>query len=714
MKKSSGALTSRTISGNVPRVSFALALFLLTPGFSRPGKPIAGRADSRRTSVLLITLDTTRPDRLGCYGAAGNPTPNLDALAASGIRFDDAWTPVPVTLPSHTTMMTGCYPIVHGVRDNGDTRYDGRIPTLARRFTGAGYKTAAVVSASVLDSVWGLTDGFEIYLDRLDEGGETRADRTADRALDLIASLPRPFFLWVHFYDAHWKYDPPPAFAARYERDPYQGEIAFVDSQVGRLVEALKRKGEPVVVVAVGDHAEALREHGEKTHGILTYRSTLRVPLLVSGPGIPAGRTFGSPVSLIDLAPTLAEMTGLPAAKIQDGVSLAPVLRGTASSPGAPRWLYYESLLPFNSFGWVPPRGATDGKYAFIELPKRELYDLRSDPSEAKNLYVDGDSLSGQVARRFEMVSNALAQRAGQGQPVPPSEEERRRLASLGYLTGLSSHTGTPTLDPKDVIDIAEKVDDAKEHHAAGRETEALAVADAVLQRNPENVPALSIRGQAYLSMKRYREAVSTFRKALERNGNIAVLRFDLGSSLAGLGSDALAEEEWNAAIRIDPHFAEPRASLLSTRLERKDIPGAIRIAKEAISSGARSAELEFEIGLAFATSGDLKTARAHFKEAVVLRPGYVEALANLGQIDYSEKRIDEAISDFRQAIRSSGGQSHLRKTLAAILLDERHDLPGALTEFRAALEVEPDPEERERLRSLISELDRAQAEARH
>jgi arylsulfatase A-like enzyme/Flp pilus assembly protein TadD len=657
-------------------------------------------------SVVLITLDTLRADRLGCYGRAGAGTPTLDRLAASGVRFDDAWSAVPITLPSHLSMMTGCTPVTHGVRDNGVTRFDGRIPTLATRFAASGYRTVAVVSASVLDSIWGANSGFAVYDERFDGKAERSGAAATTRALELSGSTSAPLFLWVHYFDAHWPYEPPPSYAQRFPNDPYQGEIASIDFEIGRLIAGLEKTGQKPIIVIAGDHGEGLGEHGERTHGIFTYRSTLRVPFLIAGPGIAGGRVVREPVSLVDLAPTVAELAGLAQAKLEDGVSLAAtVLRGAAAP--ASRTIYYESMLPFDSYGWVAPRGATDGRHAFIELPGREVFDLRSDPGETTNLYDAASPLSTSLVRRFDTLASGLAERAGQGNPVQMTDEQRAKLGSLGYLSGVSSGAATPTLDPKDVVGLADQVDKALELHAAGHFDEAIAKADGVLKRNPENVPALSVRGQALLSQKRYREAATTFASIVARNPTIAVVRFDLGSSLAGSGDAAKAEAEWRKAIELEPHFAEPRASLIAANRTRGDTAVALALAKEAASSGAESAELSLELGLAYATSGDLASAERWFDSAVRLRPTYSEALGNLGNIAYAQGRIDDALARYRAAAKAAPGDSTFLKQIAAILLSDRNDPDGALAAFRAALAVERDPAESQKLAAVIDGLTR-------
>jgi len=665
------------------------------------------RSSEDRPNVVLITLDTTRADRLGCYGRSGAGTPNLDRLAARGVRFSDAWSVVPITLPAHLSMLTGCTPVTHGVRDNGGAKYDGRIPTLATRFAANGYRTAAVVSAAVLDSDWGVDAGFAVYDERFDAKRERSAASATTRALEILSSSTEPYFLWVHYFDPHWSYEPPAPFAARYRDDPYQGEIASVDFELGRLLSGLDTSPHKPIIVVVADHGEGLGEHGEQTHGIFTYRSTLSVPFLISGPGIPAGRVIAEPVSIVDLAPTLAELAHLPPAKIQDGVSLArAILRGGAAPKS--RSLYYESMLPYNAYGWVAPRGDTDGRYAFIELPKREVYDLRSDTAQAKNLYGATDPLSSSLVRRFERVASGLAKRAGHGTPAALTEEQRANLASLGYFPGVPAGPEAPTLDPKDVVDLADRVLEAAQLQRNGRFDEAIATAEAIIRRNPENVRARAVRGQALLAQKRFREAAVAFGEIVARAPTVATYRTDLGSSLAGAGDTAKAEVEWRKAIELEPHLADPRAKLIAAYLGRGESAKAIALAKESAASGAESAELALEIGLAYAASGDLAPAERWLESALRLRPAYALALGTLGRIAYDQGRVDDALARYREACEAAPNDPQFFKKIATILLNDRRDPEGALAAFRAALAVERDPKERAQLAASISELSRS------
>ena len=656
-------------SARLVRSAAAMGVWLLAMAVSGARTP---PSSADRPNVVLVTLDTTRADRLGCYGRADAGTPNLDRLAARGVRFADAWSVVPITLPAHLSMMTGCTPVTHGVRDNGGARYDGRIPTLAVRLAANGYRTAAVVSASVLDSDWGANAGFGVYDDRFDGKSERSAASATTCALEIFGSSTEPIFLWVHYFDPHWNYEPPPPFAERYRDDPYQGEIASVDFELGRLFAGLDKAKQKSIIVVVGDHGESLGEHGERTHGIFTYRATLSVPFLIAGPGIPAGRVVLEPVSILDLAPTVAELIGLSPAKLQDGISLArAVLRGEAAPRS--RAIYFESMLPFYSYGWVAPRGEADGRYTFIDLPKKEVYDLRGDPGQLKNLFTATDPLSASLTRRFARLTAGLAKHEGQGTPALLTEDKLAQLSSLGYLPGVPSGPNAPTLDPKDVIDLADRVLDATQLQRNGRFDEAIAMVDQILLRNPENVRARAVRGEALLSQKRFREAVVAFGEIVALAPTVGTYRTDLGSSLAGAGELAKAEAEWRKAIQLEPHLADPRAKLIAAHLQKGETAKAVAAAKDSAASGAESAELDLEIGLAYASSGDVATAQRFLESALRLRPAYAKALATLGRIARDQGRIDDA-----------------------------------LLRYRAALEAERDPKERARLAAIVSELSRA------
>jgi len=387
------------------------------PAFARPGPILAVPPGAAAGfNILLVTLDTTRADRIGCYGYRRAATPILDRLAASGVRFAEALTAAPETLPAHATLLTGLLPPHHGVRINTEGRLGSLHQTLAEVARGRGYQTAAFVSAFVLDARFGLDQGFDHYDDRVDATrgtafaagtNERRAGATTDAALAWLRSRDRarPFLLWVHYFDAHAPYDPPEPFASRFAGSLYDGEIAYMDAQLGRLLDGVDAAGprDKTVVIVVGDHGESLGEHYERTHSVFLYRSTVRVPLVFSNPRLfpkPAV-VDGAVVSLADVAPTLLDLLGVEDPPDRDGVSLL----ATKADPR--RGVYVESLVPWLDFGWAPLFGLRTLRESYVLAPRPECYDLRTDPEERRNLIQPGDAKGGPCAiqaRQLERI----------------------------------------------------------------------------------------------------------------------------------------------------------------------------------------------------------------------------------------------------------------------------------------------------------------------
>jgi arylsulfatase A-like enzyme len=402
-------------------------------------------------SVILITLDTTRADRLPPYADAF-ALPAIGQLASEGIVFERAVAPVPLTLPSHGSLFTGRIPPAHGARVNGLTLDDGP-PMFPERLQEAGYRTAAFVGSMVLNGNRGLRRGFDIY-DDVGVGPGARLRRPANEVIDgaldwLNAERDRPFFLWVHLYDAHAPHALPPEFDGASSAGSYDAAIAFMDSQIARLLKALDERQElaRTAIIVTADHGESLGDHGERGHGIFVYESALRVPLIVRWPGIEP-RRVPDLVQLIDLAPTILALEGLEAPPM-DGANLAPVLRGR---PAGGRTAYAESVYPLQ-YGWGALRTVRDDRFKLIEAPRPELYDLASDPHELQNVY----EAQPAVAARLEAKLRTFGPVNWQAAPAPP-EPVREQLASLGYVSPSPASTSAapPPVrpDPKDMIGV--------------------------------------------------------------------------------------------------------------------------------------------------------------------------------------------------------------------------------------------------------------------
>jgi choline-sulfatase len=565
-------------------------------------------------NLLVVTLDTTRANALGCYGNERAVTPSLDALARRSLRFATAVSVAPVTLPAHASIFTGRYPYQHGVRLNAEYRLGSGETTLAERLRGRGYDTAAFVSAFVLDARYGLDQGFDVYDDRVEAGRGTAfpsgtierpADHVTDAALAWLEGRRpgRPFFAWVHYFDPHAPYQPPATVAARVA-GAYEGEVSFMDEQLGRLLGRLAASDleRRTVVIALGDHGESLGEHGEATHGVFVYDSVLRVPFLLSVPGA-AGSVEEGVVSQVDVVPTVLDLLG-----IKTGETAGPELDGRSLvgwSPPADRAVYSESLMSYLDFGWAPLHALRRKDDKAILAPRPEYYDLRTDPAERNDL-----GATEGAARAREPLMRALSAMADKVAPKHPSDsldpEIRERLAALGYAGGAgpSGPPGAALRDPKDMIGVSQKLIQANALLTGGRAREALAVVLAAARESPNDRSVLHAQGKIYLRLGRIPEAeraLEAFRdirpksdvslllaqilildgrykeaaalldeaEALDaKHGGVYIARGDMQ---ARQGRPAEARQSYEKARQVDPYRATNLAAARLAALDKKE-----------------------------------------------------------------------------------------------------------------------------------------------
>lgn len=576
-------------------------------------------------SVLLITLDTTRADHLGCYGAAFAATPNLDALAKSGVRFDQALSPAPLTLPSHATILTGLAPRRHGVRDNAGFRLKDGVPTLAEAFARHGRRTAAFVASAVLDRSGGLDRGFEVYDDGMRRGPrsaydwkERPANAVTDAALAWIGSGDAPFFLWVHYFDPHQPYLAPEPYKSRFPDRPYDAEIAFMDAEVGRLLAAARAKaGAGLLVVAAGDHGEGLGEHGEATHGVFVYQATQRVPLILAGHGVAGMRDPGTPVGLVEIAATVLELAGLPAFERADGPSLVPRMRG--KKPAAPPAYEMETFFPAFAYGWAPLRALVVGGTKYIEAPRPELYELARDPRELRDRSKDRAEEASRLAARLD-------RRVGDDAPVPESDapdgaERRRRLEALGYVGGSSGPSAGEPIDPKDGVAWLSDLEEGRRELQVGDPAKAAAASERLIARNPGNVPALLVLGQARARLGDDAAAAKAFRRATEANPGNALAWFHLANVLGRTGTVDEAMAAYSKALAIAPRDGDIYVNALSMLRERKEPGRADALLSSARARRLEDPEIEVQSGLLALSRGDVAGARRSFERALELNP---------------------------------------------------------------------------------------------
>jgi arylsulfatase A-like enzyme/Tfp pilus assembly protein PilF len=610
-------------------------------------------------NVVLITIDTLRADHIGCYGYGQIRTPNIDALAADGARFERAYTAVPVTLPSHTVMFTGTYPMLSGMHDFAANKLNPTQPTLASVLKEHGYATAAVIGSAVLDSRFGLNRGFDFYYDHFDfnrlqesnlEEMERPGNLVADVALDWLSkNYSQKFFLWMHLYDPHYPYRPPPPYASEYKDRPYDGEIAFADAQVGRLIRFLKSKGRyaNTLIVLSGDHGESLGEHGEKTHGFFIYNATLHVPFIIHLPGGPSPRG-ASPrivpdlVSLADLMPTVLQTLKLNIPPQVQGRNLLPMIR--AKEPEEARSLYGETFLPRLHFNWSELRGIETANYHFIDAPRPELYDLAHDPGETQNLYAEKKAVAEEMRARLAALirqysaGQELAEKTG----LDPALMER--LKSLGYA-GFSGG-GSPTItdralpDPKDRIQVYELISDAiaqSQHGDYSNSTEKLNLA---LKTEPDSVPVHYLLGLNYYRMHEFPNAVGQLERVLQLSPEYALAAFQLGLAYARSG----------------------------------DFDHAIQALKRALELDATNFSAAYNLGVVYQQKQMVTEAMEAFRQSLSIAPDYPLGHRGLGEALLHQGQVDDALTELRRAVELApldpGNHAALAKALSAKGLD--------------------------------------------
>ncbi len=558
----------------------------------------AGSGCGRRGAhnLLLITLDTTRADRLGCYGSDRGLTPALDGLAAEGVVFENAYCTAPITLPSHATILTGLQPPEHGLRVNGESRLSDSVTTLAEALRDRGYRTGAFIGAFVLDKTFGLDQGFDVYDDDVAKPtgtGESRLKRerpgevVARRALEWLRTPSgKPWFCWVHFYDPHDPYSPwESLFGNRFLQEPYDAEIAYVDRQVGALLDYLKQAGLEgrTLVVAVADHGESLGEHGEKTHGLTLYNAALKVPMIVRMPAaIGAGQRMSEHVSLVNTAPTVLDLLRLGPLPQASGLSLVPMLGGKAEGHSP---CYAESDMPYSQFGWSPLRGLVSVPWKYVRSPKAELYDLSRDGSEMNNLTAqDSGKVAGMEAELSRLEQGFVRQGAAK---VSLSADDRQALTSLGYAGRQGAETPAEALkslpDVKDMLPLVDAVNEARRLLDAGRPHDALPVAMQLVAKDPPNADFQLVYATALGAVGRFDRAEPILRGIVDR------------------GMKALAMETWLDASLL----------LASCHERRKDYEGAERALRSILGVAPDHVEALNGLAWTLATARDVSESRA-------------------------------------------------------------------------------------------------------
>ena len=638
---------------------------------------------SSRLNLVLITIDTLRADHVGAYGAPAGVTPALDALAGRGVRFDQVQTAVPLTGPSHATILTGNYPPTHGVRGNVVFTLNDEHPTLATLLKRRGYRTAAFVGAYPVAAAFGFNQGFDTFDEEFhesgpgDQGAERRANEVADAAMRWFGSAPDgPFFTWLHFYDPHAPYDPPPPYRERFAGRAYDGEIAFTDAQIGRVLDALRASGHErdTVIMVLADHGEGLGEHHELTHAVLTYQSTMRVPWIAAGPGIPAARTIPARVATIDLLPTALGLLGIDADRSLLGRDLRPLMNGreAASDP-----LYQESLFGRLNCHWAALRGWVKDDWKLIIGAAPELYNLADDPGELRNLAASQPDRVRGMSDQLQRGLQRLAPGGDRAQPRVASAEQEERLRSLGYTAGSggSGPLDDPTLpDPRTHVELYDRL-----QAATVAQGPALAGAFEDVQRittldpgNPFAFGTLASMAYRYGSLP---IAAQAFARALELDPDRPGVRQNYGKLLRELERYADSERELRLAVAQSEDDSRTRINLADTLVaERKDGEASTLLdavlAKEPAHPEALGAK-----GRLLAAQGRTKDALRYFEKATATSDP--EPFIELAAAYLAAEEIGKARETAGEALRKSPGHPWAMAVLGAALVRDGQRAAG-------------------------------------
>ena len=657
----------------------SLATLALVAGCSRSATP--GDSTGGARNVILISIDTLRADHLSTYGYAKLQTPNLDRLAGEGVLFEQAISPVPLTLPAHASLLTGTLPVFHGIRDNTGFVLSGKHPTLAQALGAHGYRTGAFVGSFILDSRFGLDHGFDYYYDNFEsETLETAKLQISERrAEDVMAEARRwisqgdggPFFAFVHLFDPHAPYAAPAQYQAP-NRLPYDAEVAYVDSEVGKFVSFLQERGlwDASLVILTSDHGEGLGEHGELSHGMFLYDATLHIPLIIKLPGqVGRGRRVADQVRLIDVVPTVLDILKLPALPEIQGVSLKPAINGGELPELA---AYSETQLPFLNYGWSGLDSYRAKGEKLIDAPRPELYDLKKDPGETVDLFPQNRPRAEQLRQiKQRIAAQATDPSAGSARQSRVDQQTIQKLRSLGYLAGGGKPQApeigpNPRLpDPKDRIKLFNTISDAQLASQEGRVQESVALLKQVLSADPTVFFAHSVQALNYLELKRPDAALPHLKATVRLRPEDPGAHFYLAMALSQLGQPDQAISEFEVARKLDPENEAALNNLATLYLAKGQYDKAVALLREITARHPEDVAALVNLGLAQMLQKQPQQAITSLERAVQLNPNVPEAHNNLGLLYLELGQTGKAIEHFERALALRPDYANARSNLA-------------------------------------------------
>ncbi len=685
-------------------LSFVAAVFSGWLFFRRPTLPeIIQDVSKKKYNVLLITLDTLRADRLGCYGYKEISTPNIDTLAREGTLFLDATAHVPLTLPSHTSMMTGKLPALHGVHDNGGFYVSKNENTLAEIFKQNGFSTAAFVAAYVLDSMWGLNQGFDTYHDKFDVAKQERVGlgsverKGGDVLQNAIQWLDQHkgerFFLWTHFYDPHTPYEPPPEFKKIYPGRPYIGEIAYTDSLVGKLLDHLDALGlrENTIIVLTGDHGESLGEHGESTHAFFIYDATLHVPMILWTPKRELhGKSVSQQVRTIDIFPAVLQMTGIRVPEAIQGRSLLHyALEGSdVESP----YSYGESYYPQYHFGWSRLLSLRNSRFKYIDLPRPELYDLDSDPGEKTNIYHQQKEVAQKMQKELKKIENEKVSEAVM-QPGAIDDQAHEKLAALGYVGAFSGPVTQDPMtlpDPKDKIDLFNLIASARQDSLEGNAESAIEKFKKTVEQDPKIIDAHFMLGNEYYRKKSYEEALDSFKKALELKPDYDFAMINLANTYRKMGKTEEALLGFEHFLTKKPDNTQVLYKIGEIYLGMNEPDRALKYFDRALKTESDPSWIYNGIGVAHLQKQDQAKAEEYFQKALKLNPEINMAHFNMAQLREKQGNLQEAEKEYLAELQNSPKNFKAHLNLGRLLINTGR-IDEGIQHLNLSVEDEPD-----------------------
>jgi arylsulfatase A-like enzyme/Flp pilus assembly protein TadD len=609
--------------------------------------PVEAHATLKPLNVVLVTIDTLRSDHVHCYGYEDVKTPTLDAVAKRGVLFEQAVAQAPLTDPSHASIFTGEDPTRHQVRDTGGFILPSSSITLATILQKHGWDTAGFIGSAVLKRQFGFNLGFGYYDDQMPKPGRgdqylEESSRPAKMVIDhaihwLNTQSGKPFFLWVHLYDPHMPYTPPSPFREQYKTHPYDGEIAYTDQQLGRLIDVLDRKAPKNTIIAVlSDHGESLGQHGEYTHGVFLYDSTLRVVFIMAGPGVPSGVRVKRQVREIDFLPTVLGLMGgkdLVPHRVQ-GTSLVPAFSGNLVDTGTS---YEETLYPRINMGWSELRGIRTNQWMYIRAPKSELYDLARDPGEKTNVIqqhpLQAERLNSILNGVISAEGHGTAEKVKLGLMKPQTEQE---LYSLGYLSAYSPRTFDLTgqgIDPKDETNVLKLLFEAENPLSNTSDARRLELEQQALTLDPTNPQIYYLLGGRYDKAHQFNEEMNLYRAAVTKGINSGMLHSRMADMLVRQGKTNQAIIEYEKAVQYNPSDTGSLANLATAYLNEGRLAAAELDFKRILVMNPDNATAQNGLGMVAIHRGNFQAARGYFERAVQLDPNLMEAQVNLGLI---------------------------------------------------------------------------------